>query len=306
MNPDTLEQVNQIVAAIQEHPLWAHAGLITLLVAGVLLWVSGRRVLKPIFAVLGALAGGFLGHAIVPGMGIDSMFGISGNLAGAAVGGAMGALAAILIFRVAIGILSSLVVGGLAVLGASIFIQTTEPAPELPTTDPSESALVEPETSLDEDSSSWRDQINLENAQKAADEPGQFVGDIFRGFKAELWDPLDGGDKALLTASGLAGIVAGLALGVLAPKKTTALVTAFSGAGMWLPAIYFLSQTLELPGKAILERLPIEWLAIWLVVSMTGLFIQWQGLTDRKKSKRSKRDDDDKDDIDKDDDKDDD
>jgi hypothetical protein len=305
MNPDTLDQVNQIVAAIQEHPMWAHAGLLTLLIAGVLLWVSGRRVLKPIFAVLGALAGGFLGHAIVPGLGIDNMFGVSGNLAGAAIGGAMGALAAILIFRVAIGVLSALVVGGLAVLGASIFIQTTEPpAIELPTSDPSESALVEPETSLEEDSSSWRDQINLENAQKATEEPGQFVGDLYRGFKAELWDPLEGGDKALLTASGLAGIVAGLALGVLAPRKTTALVTAFSGAGMWLPALYFLSQTLNLPGKAILERMPIEWLAIWLVVSMTGLFIQWQGLTDRKKSKRSSRDDDDDKDDDKDDEKD--
>lgn len=304
MDSNTLEQVNQIVAAIQEHPMWAHAGLITLLISGVLLWVSGRRVLKPIFAVLGALAGGFLGHAIVPGLGIESMFGISGDLAGAAVGGTMGALSAILIFRVAIGVLSAMVVGGLAVLGASIFIQTSEPAAaELPTSDPSESALVEPENSLDEDSSSWRDQINLENAQKAADEPGQFVSDLFLGFKAELWDPLEGGDKALLTASGLAGIVAGLALGVLAPRKTTALVTAFSGAGMWLPALYFLSQTLDLPGKSILERMPIEWLAIWLVVSMTGLFIQWQGLTERKKSKRSSRDDDDKDDE-KDDDKD--
>ena len=302
MNPETLDQVNQIVAAIQEHKLWAHSGLIALLIAGAMLWISGRRVLKPTFAVLGALAGGFLGNAIVPGMGIDSMFGLSGGMAGAAVGGALGALAAILIFRVAIGVLSATVVGGLAVLAASIFIQTSEPIPEAPVTD-SEASLVEPENSLDEDSSTWRDQLTLDNAQKATEEPKQFFGDIYRGFKAELWDPLDGGDKMLLTSSGLAGFVAGLALGVFAPKKTTALVTAFAGAGMWLPALYFLSQSLDLPGKAMFERTPIEWLAIWLVISMTGLFIQWQGLK-KKDESRSRRDRDDGDDEDDDEDED--
>ena len=55
MNPETLDQVNEIVAAIQSHPLWAHAGLFTLLIAGAMLWIAGRRVLKPTFAVLGAL-----------------------------------------------------------------------------------------------------------------------------------------------------------------------------------------------------------------------------------------------------------
>ncbi len=299
MNPETLDQVNQIVAAIQEHKLWAHSGLIALLIAGAMLWISGRRVLKPTFAVLGALAGGFLGNAVVPGLGIDSMFGVSGGMAGAAVGGTLGALAAILIFRVAIGVLAATVVSGLAILAASIFIQTSEPpAAEFTATDDSESALLEPEHSLDEDSSGWRDQLTLENAQKATDEPKQFFGDLYQGFKAELWDPLDSADKMLLTSSGLAGFVAGLALGVFAPKKTTALVTAFAGAGMWLPAIYFLSQSLNLPGKAMFERTPIEWLAIWLVISMTGLFIQWQGLKKKEesKSRRDKDEDDDEED----------
>ena len=296
MDSNTLEQVNQIVAAIQEHPLWGHAGLIALLVTGVLLWVSGRRVLKPSFAVIGALAGGFLGQAVVPGLGIDSMFGVSGEIAGAAVGGTLGALAAILIFRVAVGVLSASVVGGLALLGASVFIQTSDLPAEDAARD-SESAQVEIENSLDESSSDWRNPEELlSSAAENADEPSKFVSDLFYGFKAEFWDPLDGGDQMLLTSSGLAGFVAGLALGVFAPKKTTALVTAFAGAGMWLPALYFLSQTLDLPGKAILERMPIEWLAIWLVVSMTGLLIQWQGLTERRKDKKSKRDRDDDDD----------
>lgn len=300
MDSNTLEQVNQIVAAIQQHPLWGHAGLITLLITGVLLWVSGRRVLKPSFAVIGALAGGFLGQAIVPGMGIDSMFGVPGDIAGAAVGGTLGALAAILIFRVAIGVLSASVVGALAILGASVFIQTSEPV--LEDRDASESALVEQDAL--EDMPSLRDELRDEIEQGAKDiasgdkEAGQFVSDLYSGLKAELWDPLDGGDKMLLTSSGLAGFVAGLALGVFAPKKTTALVTAFAGAGMWLPALYFLSQSLELPGKAILERMPIEWLAIWLVVSMTGLLIQWQGLTDRRKDRKPKRDRDEDDDDD--------
>ena len=297
MNQNTLEQVNQIVAAIQEHPLWSQSGLIVLLIAGVLLWVSGRRVLKPIFAVLGALAGGFLGHTVMPAVGIDHIFGVSGDVAGAAVGGTLGALAAILVFRVAIGVLAAAVVGGLAVLGASIFVQTRpmpEPAPnpnpaspfvETRPADPSsESDLISP------------DSFTLGDANDAIKEPGKFAGDLYRGIKAEVWDPLSTSDRALLTASGLAGIVAGLALGVLAPKKSTALVTAFAGAGMWLPATYFLSQALTVPGRALLERTPIEWLVIWFGVALTGLFIQWRGLTDRRKPRRSRHDDDDDDD----------
>ncbi|HED53025.1 MAG TPA: hypothetical protein ENJ00_02335 [Phycisphaerales bacterium] len=299
MNQNALEQVNQIVAAIQEHPLWSQSGLIVLLIAGVLLWVSGRRVLKPIFAVLGALAGGFLGHTALPAVGIDHIFGLTGDVAGAAVGGTLGALAAILIFRVAIGVLAAAVVGGLAVLGASIFVQT-RPVPP-PAQNPS-SPLVEsrPAESPSEADQLSPDTLTLGDANDAIREPGKFASDLYRGIKAEVWDPLSTSDRALLTASGLAGIVAGLALGVLAPKKSTALVTAFAGAGMWLPATYFLSQALTVPGRALLERTPIEWLVIWFGVALTGLFIQWRGLTDRRKPKRSRRDDDDDDEDDRD------
>lgn len=298
MDTANFQDFNQIVAAIQEHPLWSHAGLITLLVSGVLLWVSGRRVMKPIFGVLGALVGGFLGHAIIEGMDIETMFGVPGEFVGVGIGAAIGLLSAVLIFRLALGVFAAFTLGGLAVLAASVFIQTTEPPPAALDEAGNPAALTESEmqelresTSLDEDSASWRDELTLENAQNAASEPGKFVGDLYRGFKAELWDPLTSRDRALITATGLAGIVGGLALGVFAPRKTTAFVTAFAGAGMWLPSLYFLSQSLELPGKALLERMPIEWLVIWLVVSLTGVMIQWRGLKEKGKNAKPAKDD---------------
>ena len=202
--------------------------------------------------------------------------------------------------------LAATVVSGLAILAASIFIQTSEPPPAAIDA-PSETLTAEPDHSLDEDSSTWKDELREGVTQGAKDvaagetEPGQFVTDLYEGLKAELWDPLEAGDKMLLTSSGLAGFVAGLALGVFAPKKTTALVTAFAGAGMWLPALYFLSQSLDLPGKAMFERTPIEWLAIWLVISMTGLFIQWQGLKKKDESRPRRDRDDEEDDYDDDD-----
>ena len=286
MNPDQIDQVHQIIEALREHPLWSHTGLIIAIITGVMLWASGRRVLKPAFAVIGALLGGFLGNATLPAIGMDEVFGLPGGIVGAAGGGAVGALAAILVFRLAIGVLASGVMAGLGVLAATVIIQMSPaPAPE-PDAGMITGEIAPTETGSSADDSDETEvrrfgDITLDDAREAASDPGTFARDLFVGIKADVWDPLSIRDRTLLAASAFVGLLLGLGASVFFPKKSTAMVTAFAGAGLWLPAVYLLSQALDLPGKAILERSAAQWTAIWLVVSLTGLLIQTVGLKER-------------------------
>ncbi len=300
MNPDQIEQVNEFIGALRQHPYWAHTGLFIALVTGVMLWATGRRVLKPAFAVIGALLGGFLGHATVPAVGFDEVFGFRGDIAGAVGGGMLGALAALLIFRLAIGVLASGVLAGLGILAAAVLIQMN-PAPPPETVDSEASPFVEVRPTTPEEDEASRlpgglGDLTLEDAQSAAADPGTFAKDLFVGLKAEAWDPLSTQQRTLLAGGGFVGLLLGLGFSVFFPKKSTALVTAFAGAGIWLPSVYLIFQALEVPGRAILERSAVQWTAIWLVVSLTGLLIQTVGLKERK----DKRDDDEDDDWDED------
>lgn len=286
MNPDQLEQVNELIAALREHPYWAHTGLFIALVTGVMLWASGRRVLKPAFAVIGALLGGFVGHAVVPAIGFDTVFSFKGDIAGAVGGGMLGALAALLIFRLAIGVLASGVLAGLGILAAAVLIQMN-PAPPADPIDSEASPFVEVRPTTPEEDEESRlpaglGDMTLEDAQNAAADPGTFAKDLFVGLKAEAWDPLSTQQRALLAGGGFVGLLLGLGFSVFFPKKSTAMVTAFAGAGIWLPSVYLIFQALEVPGRAILERSAVQWIAIWLVVALTGLLIQTVGLKERK------------------------
>ena len=295
MNPDQLEQVNELIAALREHPSWAHTGLFIALVTGVMLWASGRRVLKPAFAVIGALLGGFLGHATVPAVGFDELFGFRGDIVGSVGGGMLGGLAALLIFRLAIGVLASGVLAGLGILVAAVLIQMN-PAPPTETIESEASPFVEVRpTTPDEDEenglpSSLGD-MTFEDAQDAAADPGAFAKDLLVGLKAETWDPLTTQQRALLAGGGFVGLLLGLGFSVFFPKKSTAMVTAFAGAGIWLPSVYLIFQALEVPGRAILERSAVQWTAIWIGVALTGLLIQTVGLKERG-DKRDGDDDD--------------
>ncbi|MEL6797606.1 MAG: hypothetical protein AAFO89_12395, partial [Planctomycetota bacterium] len=239
------------------------------------------------------LLGGFLGHATVPAVGFDELFGFRGDLVGSVGGGMLGALAALLIFRLAIGVLASGVLAGLGILVAAVLIQMN-PAPPAETIDSEASPFVEVRpTTPDEDEENRLPgslgDITLEEAQDAAADPGAFAKDLFVGLKAETWDPLTTQQRALLAGGGFVGLLLGLGFSVFFPKKSTAMVTAFAGAGIWLPSVYLIFQALEVPGRAILERSAVQWTAIWIGVALTGLLIQTVGLKERKGG----RDDDD-------------
>jgi hypothetical protein len=291
MNPEQLDQVNQLVAALQEHPIWAHTGLLIAVVTGVMLWASGRRVLKPAFALIGALLGGFLGHAAVPALGFDKPFGLPGDVVGAAGGGLMGALGAVLVFRLAIGVLTSSVMAGLGVLAAAAIIQMNPPAPS---ESPSPAAAeIRPTDENDAPSPGVLPLgVTADDLTNAAKNPGAFARDLYVGIKAEVWDPLSVQQRTLIAGAAFVGLLLGLGASVFFPKKSTAIVTAFAGAGLWLPGVYLLSQALDLPGKALLERSAVQWTAIWIVVSLTGLLIQTVGLKERGRGRDDDRDDD--------------
>jgi hypothetical protein len=69
------------------------------LLAGLLLWIMGARVIKPVFFLFGLAIGGFVGTTLMPLIGFQSMdlagMSISPSVVGLICGGVIGALCAL-------------------------------------------------------------------------------------------------------------------------------------------------------------------------------------------------------------------
>ena len=78
------------------------------LFAGLVLWIAGAKLVRPIFITLGLLGGGFLGALIVPGFGSggadggEPLLGLPPATAGLIIGGVLGLIVASLLFRLAV------------------------------------------------------------------------------------------------------------------------------------------------------------------------------------------------------------
>ncbi|MFI4896226.1 MAG: hypothetical protein ACIARR_00195 [Phycisphaerales bacterium JB059] len=108
------------------------------LMAGLVLWLVGGRVLRLSFGVLGTALGAFLGVILVPLTGMDpietgwaSLPTVSPEQLGLVAGGLLGLLLSVALFRAAMAIGAGLVFAGVGALAGLIFIGAA-PAEQIP------------------------------------------------------------------------------------------------------------------------------------------------------------------------------
>jgi hypothetical protein len=108
---------------------------LTGLMAGLVLWLVGGRVLRLSFGVLGTALGAFLGVILLPLTGMDpietgwnSLATISPEQLGLITGGLLGLLLSVALFRAAMAIGSGLVFAGVGALAGLIFIGASTPS----------------------------------------------------------------------------------------------------------------------------------------------------------------------------------
>ena len=150
-------EVGSAIAQLRDLPWGAHALAAGALATGLILWLIGRRVLKPMVVVLFLLLGSAVGFVALP------MTGLAGSVSvyvGMLVGAAVGALMGVLLYKFAMAVGLGLVLGVAAPLTAAAvmsftadhYAPRTTPPPATAPGAPEEDALTrEPDGDADWD-----------------------------------------------------------------------------------------------------------------------------------------------------------
>jgi len=262
--------------------------------AGVVLWVSGGRLIRPALGLVGLLVGSTVGW--VAGQAFNLGWATWAVVAVAAV--IVGFLAS-RADRMAVPALLALMLGVAAPTGLMVVLITIDAfsGDEPPGAAPATMAAEDPPAE-DPWIAGAPDYLVdfLEQVRKAAGSPAddgarskrpldevipervaEARGEADRIWAAarRAWDKAPQKLAAGLAGSSLVGALVGLIMGVVAPTFSAALVTALIGSALWVRCGGALVTLVGLPGGSLLPRTVPGWLLVWIAASVIGLGIQW-------------------------------
>ena len=286
------------------------------LMGGLLLWLVGARVIKPVFFLFGLAIGAFVGTTILPLTGLPTFhpagFTLTPGITGLIAGGILGSLVSLAMFRLVIAMTSAMAFAAAGVLGAMVFLHFNPTLTQGDLTE-TQAALVETTDSLAGITSSLNETINREAAETALnilDEDGkvldddakqqlkdaatrsqEFVSHIYGTIKADL-DQRPARDKLIALSSGFAGLAFGLLVGVVMPKRTTALVTSLFGSAAVMASTTALLTARSGQRPDFLNQTAVIWAGVWALLTILGLMVQLGFLTRSKSKPRTENPDD--------------
>jgi hypothetical protein len=267
----------QAEPALRSLPAAAHILVALGLGAGLVLWLVGRVVLRPVFGFIGALIGGSIGFFVLPAAGPETVFGFPSPYAGLLIGAVVGLIGGILLYRFALAILMSLVVGLAGVLAAGVYLNSQEVNSAAATARAGIKApALEQAEQLHLSKDMSRDQIK-ESAQTVAAQVRAFLDARGEELSAS-WSQIPAAHRVTLVIAGLSGMLAGFLMGLLAPRRSAAAATALFGSGLWLPCLGWILSSLGTRGLDITQRSPTVWLIVWLVAAAVGFVAQTSSL----------------------------
>lgn len=292
----TLAQSDWLAAA----PQWV---LVATGIGGVVLWLFGHTSMKAGFGVLGIVIGGLIGFVAPAAFGASVHPGIT-----AGIGAIAGLVIGVATFRVSIGLTLGLAMGVAAGLAAFASV-APEHAQRLraagpgvdelelsarvdgsgePSGGPSDDAVKRVREWLESQGEGGADTEGTVAAGatmmgQGADrlrETGERIADRVR----PVWNELPRENRtAIALACAGAGTV-GMGLGLFFPKRSAAMVTAFAGALLWVPAVIELAGRSRLGGSWVNEASLGRQLMLVCGVAVIGTLIQW-GVSMRRADK---------------------
>jgi len=261
-------------------PFEIHTMAAIALVAGLVLWLMGSRVVKPIFAILGLVIGSAMGFIVVPVFGPDQLWGIASPYIGLGAGAVVGLVGAIIMFRFTIAVAAAGVFATASVFGASIYLShvDAQQTAEALGVDPQH---VETARTLAES------ELMMEGVPVAGEDAGEqsepqtplaaSVRDLIGTVRTELgeaWATVPALDRLVLVGAGAVGGVLGLLFGLAMPKRSAALVTALAGSAVALAGVGYFAGYFSLPGGEALLASPTRWAVIWGMLAIGGFMFQ--------------------------------
>lgn len=263
-----LALVGDAGATVSSLPMAAHILAGVGLVAGLVLWFMGRKVLRPIFCIFGALGGAWAGFFLMPHA-AETFFGVPSPYIGLAVGGVLGMGTAVMLFRFAVAISTGLALGLAGILIAATylhFVPQHDPARDGP---PRQSVSGIAPLSL----TGEQKKAVVEAARSMAAEVKGFVAEKAQDLR-DSWDKLSGHEQVVMGVSGLGAALAGFFLGLFMPVRSSAVATALFGSAVWLASAAWIITAASLPGHGHLNQTAVVWLVVWLVVATLGVALQ--------------------------------
>jgi hypothetical protein len=226
--------------------------------------VLGRKLLRPGFAFLGAVVGGFVGFFLLPTFAPTDIFGAPSPYVGLAAGAAMGFVAGVLLYRFAVAIVAAgaLAMAGVLISGTALHFTPVQDAPTQIAEGPAKAAEQAKATEGEK------------TAQVLADQVTAFLKDTSASVKTS-WDELPPHNRMVMTASALGAGLVGFLMGLFFPVRAAAGATALFGAAVWLPCALWLVNAINTPGRSYLNQGgSIGWLIVWLTVAALGFAFQ--------------------------------
>jgi hypothetical protein len=285
-------------AGLDALPWGAHALAAAALVAGLIMWLSGRKFVRPLYALLFALLGAAIGFAGPSAVGVHT-----DPYLGLGIGLLVGFLISAIVYRFTMALTLAGVAAVVAPMVAAAALNIAEaraasdgfPNPDTLVADllaegPEEDSIFgtnEPPITSDgnaQRSENSQDAGMLDDLETAALEASIRI----RRVALALWsDAIDRFDampplhRLLMLFALLAGAGAGFALGFSFPGKVAAIATAFVGAAVWLGGASWMATLMSVPPTRFGLATPLSWLLVWLAVSIAGTLIQWTALRPR-------------------------
>ncbi|MFG0305814.1 MAG: hypothetical protein ACF8Q5_06330 [Phycisphaerales bacterium JB040] len=310
----------------QSPPEGAWVPMLGAFAAGLVLWILGSKVLRPAFAILGGALGGFAGLVITPLTGLPAFdvgsLTVQPQVLGMLVGGLIGVLVAVALFKFIVTIGSSLVFAAAGVLAGLIYIGVAGAPAEGANSEGSEVAAVAADETRDayegvreelrrigeglatdgvvEAGGDQAAELGGEEARAEAEErlrdaaeaSKEFVRAVWDSAKAE-WERRTPKERAIIFGGGAGGFLLGLIAGALFTRRATAVITALAGSAIWLSSGVALLRGPVGMGADWLPLSPNTWAVVWGGLAFIGLVIQLGVVNKKRETARGGDDDDD-------------
>lgn len=282
-----------LTGALRAIPLGVYAIPIAGVVLGLVLWLWGGKMLRPMSVVLGLAAGSLCGALFASSAGLQDVGGVPGPWIGLAAGAFAGLCLGLVLFRFSMGLAAAGVIGAAAFVGSIAYLSNTGQLPASARSEERAAQAAALGTQMRDSFGDLRITARRRSDPPAAQDPGESGTDAersvrmaslaanARAFAGDLsndvvmrWDAMTPRARLVLFGGTFAGLIVGLAAGLAWAKKTAALVTAFAGAALWIACGMYLLRVggVSIP-DAVAER-PLWWAVAWIAVSIAGVTAQ--------------------------------
>lgn len=125
------DAADRAFALIEALPIPAHLIMVGLLVTGFVLWLWGRKLVKPSFGFVGLALGAFAGLFLAPVVGVEELFEIPIWIIALAAGGIIGLVISLFALKSALIGFSAVAFGLIGLLGSIAYVNASSPQPPI-------------------------------------------------------------------------------------------------------------------------------------------------------------------------------